>query len=115
MKKSLYDPNKVFRDSLSQIKSTFGLELRIIEKAYLRRIIPGIIEEHDRIDWLRHPHATFNVTGESITRFMVDYYGLAVEYAVAHTDWKKAPFLVEFPSQFKEYMRRRQEQEFHEI
>ncbi|MBT7706126.1 hypothetical protein HN747_01625 [archaeon] len=115
MKKSLYNPNKVYKQALDQIGWSFGLELRIVEKSYLRRLIPGIIEEHDKIDGWKHPHATFNVVGESITRFMVDYYGLPVEYAVAHTDWKKAPFLVEFPEQFKEYMRRRQEQEFHEI
>ncbi len=104
-----YVEQEVFEESRGCIRSTFGLELSLIEQCELKEYVRPILEERSKVNGFKNPHASFDPVGEIATRFMMDYYGLPLDYAVAHTDWKKAPFFVQNREEFELYMKILQE------
>jgi hypothetical protein len=109
MKIGYYDEHEVFEESRDCIRSTFGLELSLIEQCRLREYVQPILKERSRINACINPLMAFDPVGEISTRFMIDYYGLPLDYAVAHTYWKKAPLLVHNKEGFENYLRILQE------
>jgi len=100
--------NETFLEARNQLKHTYGLDLTIIEQAALRREIPNVIslsrETTGKTAW------GFDYVSESITRFLMNYYGLPANFTMVHTSESregKATYL-DNPENFKEFLRRKQ-------
>ena len=115
-----YDKQDVFEESKKCINYVFGLELTLIEQVRLKESIDNIFDDLDKIRDLNDKKNKgklvlgeaneYEATGEIITRFMMDYYGLPFDFARVHTSLPREVDLYRYhQEEFKEYMRLLQE------
>jgi hypothetical protein len=110
------EPRSIFEKSLKCIKITFGLDLSLIEKVRLKLLVNKTISDLESLaEQCEKPlafsslyvYGSFNPVGESVSRFMVKYYGLPVELANVHTsNPKEAGLYSHHKNAFNEYLRR---------
>jgi hypothetical protein len=92
--REVYDSREVFLDSRRCILSTFGLNLSLIEQVILKRYVESSLDSLDNVLELCDVHPSFSSEYvlnsfepccETVTNFMIDYYGLPFELAKVHT------------------------------
>jgi hypothetical protein len=86
-----HDENYYFDQARKSIKNIFGLELTIIELMNLRQTIRECTPSDEEFEIVKKlimegkSSGGYNIAGEAITRFMMDYYGLPFGVSFTHT------------------------------
>ena len=107
--RDFYPEQDVFEKAVQQIKWTFGLDLSLVEKEALRKyvgpVLDGLDAMYPTMKALGEPRF-YHPVGEAITRFMMDYYELPLEYAIIHTTCScgNVDLYIKDPEAFKEYL-----------